>query len=176
MAWVDAIGKNVRMGYRYSVGEARIDYDPAGLSVRIDVASIVGDADARSKGVRQANWFDGSGSFLVHSIERVGLGELFFGGGWEPASLRYRDCTEAFHRQRPLIEHAAPCASAICQGDLDLVRKAVADWRAELGPGAVAYDEERAPDGDDVLELLEWLEYWFERSLRTCEVPIFHYG
>lgn len=164
------------MGHYYHIGEARIDYDPSALSVELSVASIVGDPDAKAKGVREANWFNSSATFFNHAIQLAGLSELFFGGGWSPSLQEYGNCSETFHRDAPLIRHAAPCASAICEKDLDLIREATASWRARLGPEAVAYDDERAPEGDEALMLLEWLEYWFERSLRTCKVPIFHYG
>lgn len=164
------------MGYYYHIGEAEITYEPTELSVELSVASIVGDADAKSKGVREANWFNSSATFFNDAIERADLGELFFGGGWSSARQEYLDCTEGFHRDTPLIRHGAPCTGVICQKDLDLIREALAAWRAKLGPGAIAYDEDRAPEGDEVLMLLEWLEYWFERTLRTCKVPIFRYG
>lgn len=162
------------MGYYYHIGEALIAYEPTDLSVEIAVTSIVGDPDARSKGVREANWFNSGATFFNDAIGRAGLGDLFLGGGWPRRN--YEDCSEGFHRDRPLIGHAAPCVSVICQEDLVLIRAALASWRTKLGPAAIAYDEDRAPEGDEVLMLLEWLEYWFERSLRTCKVPIFRYG
>lgn len=161
------------MGYYYHIGEAILDYEPNELVVQISVESIVGDADAVSKGVRQANWFNSSATFFNDAIETAGLGELFFGRGWSSARQEYLDCSEGFHRERPLIGHGAPCTGVLCQKDLDMIREALAARRASLPPGTVAWDEDRAPEGDEVLMLLEWLDYWIERTLRTCKIPIF---
>ena len=158
------------MGYYYHIGEAVLDYEPSELTVEISVESIVGDADALSKGVRQAN---SSATFFNNAIETAGLGELFFGMGWCNWSQGYKDCSEGFHRERPLIGHGAPCAGVLCQKDLGMVQEALAARRASLPPETVAWDEDRAPEGDEVLMLLEWLEYWIERTLRTCKVPVF---
>lgn len=171
------------MGYDLSIGEAYLDHYPdehlimvrAKLTTHPDAPdhdSYVGQGNLRSPSY--GGWAD----FCREAGPEVY--ELFFGGGWNRADRRYDDCAMAFHRERPLID-THPGHAALCQGDLDVVRKARIRREHTNGGAPPGFNENNEATGwvevetgrDPCLARLIWLEFWMGWALENCEIPVF---
>jgi hypothetical protein len=82
-------------------------------------------------------------------------------------------CSEAFHRETPLIaDH--PGAVPLLPGDLEYVRAARIRREQTNGGRPPGFWEDDGTDNgnDHTLARLLWLEFWIDWALDNCEVPI----
>lgn len=162
------------MGYNLTIGEANLDYDASDLRIRIRAKfathpdapthdDYVGNGNSRSPGYGAWSEF----------CKEAGITELFYGTGWSREERRYKECSESFHRETPLLANH-PGAQPICQGDLDYVRQArIRREQTNGGKEPGFWDDDNRDNGKDPqLARLLWLEFWFDWALKNCQMPI----
>lgn len=170
------------MGYNIDIGEATFEDMSYGTeaSLKVDVGHVAlaeaptfendpmtGNGNSRSPGYGAWKEF----------CEATGIFELFYGGGWDREYRGYKPCSEAFHRERPLLaEH--PGFKAINQHDVDYVADALKRYRAKYpnaNPGFDTWDTKEGdsrPIEDAQMARLIWLHFWMDWAVKNCKHPI----
>ena len=162
------------MGYDISIGNARLDYWKGDEDMRISVEPATHqDAPAHCPYTKDGN-MRSPGYCAWHDFCReAGIHELFYGQGWSREERRYLPCTDAFHRETPLIaEH--PGAFPLLPADLEYIKAARIKREQTNGgkpPGFGDEDGNRDNGNDHVLARLLWLEFWIDWALTNCEMP-----
>ena len=163
--------------YRIQIGEARIAYEPREQTLGFDIATLFYSDHAEPPALPYGvcNWRDYTGYGRFHEFcIRNDLETLFYGTGWQIPGCRYGPCPRSFHRDEPLMNGGW---AVLCEGDLRLVRAARKMRREQVQDAPSAWwdgdDDGDCPEGyDEDLSFLEWMEWWMEWSLKTCERPI----
>lgn len=156
------------MGYRFTVGEAELRSEPSEQRVWISAKVVYRDDTPFEREECRANWIEAGYGWFANWCKRVGLSELFFGGGWNPTLREYDECVSEFHREQPLNKGLGQPAM-LCEGDLKLVREARIAWERHVDPRLVSFQTEL--DALDYAYLV-WFEWWFAWALENCQTPI----
>ena len=165
------------MGYNITIGNAVLNYTNGDEYMKISCASETNEAAPdhcpyTGKGNTRSPSYTGWHDFC----REAGITELFYGQGWSREDRRYKECTEDFHRETPLLsEH--PGAFPLLLGDLEFITDArVRREQTNGGRPAGFWDEDEnyreVDNGNDhVLARLLWLEFWIKWALENCERP-----
>ena len=164
------------MGYNLTIGNAILRYSADDLYLRIG-AEVVEHPDDRYTG--KSNSRSPSYTAWNDFCREAGIHEMFYGKGWDRDDLRYRNCSDDFHRETPLlVEH--PGTQPLCRGDLEFVRAArirreqsndgrpPGFWECSNETGWVEVDN----GTDPTLARLLWLEFWIGWALDNCDIPV----
>lgn len=164
------------MGYNLIIGELTAEAQEE--YVRLWADGVRHDeAPAFGEHTDHTNSRDPSYSTWAEFCRSCGIEELFYGSGWSREDRRYKECSEDFHRERPLLsEH--PGAAPIYEADAAFVEKALASHK-EKNPDAKPgfSDGWTGPipgkEGlDPTLARLEWLAYWMRWAVDNCKQPV----
>jgi hypothetical protein len=164
------------MGYNLTIGDAYLRHWTPDLDLRIcargmnhddapDHDRFVGKSSRRSPSYTA--WSD------FCSEAGPAVFELFYGGGWDPVLRQNADCSDSFHRERPLLDRH-PGHAVLCRGDYDVVREARIQRELNNGGKPPGFFEDDGTDNgtDPTLARLLWLEFWIDHALNTCAIPI----
>lgn len=166
------------MGYHLTIGNAELEFDAAELRC---APTVVGFADIEApvfpNDEMTGDTSERSPSYTAwhHFAALTGLTTLFFGGtGWDDERGRYKDCPEGYHREEGLIAQH-PGVAVLCDGDLQEVRRALAEWKAKHPDTVPGFGNWDGGDShyDYTLARLIWLEFWIAWALKNCERPAF---
>ena len=162
------------MGYNLIIGNAVLKYDADDPRVWIEAERAEHpEAPDHDDFVRKTNSRSPSYTAWHGFCREAGIYELFYGQGWDRDSRSYRQCSEEFHRETPLLkEH--PGAQPILPQDLEYVRAArIKRERTNGGKGPGFWADDGVDNGTDpTLARLLWLEFWMGWALTNCPMPI----
>lgn len=161
------------MGYTLTIGELEADHDPEDEYIRLGAKGVtLPDAPAFGEPTDNSNSRWPSYTAWHDFCTEAGIHELFYGKGWNRDLIRYEDCSDDFHRERPLLnEH--PGAAPLNDKDAAYVAAALARFRSERPDVVPGFSEEAAEDSAAAtLARLIWLDYWVSWAVTNCKRPV----
>lgn len=162
------------MGYNITVGQAEIFYDKEDLFIRLGAEFAEQEAAPdHDKHTLKGN-SRSPGYIAWHEFcKDAGITKLFYGQGWSMDARSYLPCSDAFHRETPLLRDH-PGAQPIGPKDLAYIRAARKTREETNGGRPPGFWEDDGVDNgkDPTLARLLWLEFWFDWAIKNCSMPV----